>query len=109
MGGTLSKSKDKIRSTARGQLTGEFIRRLAEDFNLYGPDVIEKLRTEQPGKYVEAISKLVPAELLISHDNDVAELEGMNANQIFDYLEEQLKLIRNEQRTLAITDQAAKA
>ena len=104
MGGTLSKNKDKVRSTARGQLTGEFIRRLAEDFNLYGPDVIEKLRTEQPGKYVEAISKLVPAELLISQDNDVAELEGKSANEIFDYLEEQIRLIRDEQRnTLAIT------
>jgi hypothetical protein len=76
MGATLSKPKRGTRNTARSKLTQDFIERLAGDFKIYGQEVIEKLREESPAKYAEVISKLVPQEMLVHHDEsaDLAEM-----------------------------------
>ena len=76
----------------RSRLTEDFIQRLAEDFRLYGPEVIEKLRSEQPGKYVEAISRLVPQELLLT-PNEHADLEDMSGEQLRDFMISEMKVI----------------
>jgi hypothetical protein len=94
MGGFLSKERGRGRSSTRGELTENFIRQLAEDFRLFGPEVIQKLREEQPGKYVEAISRLVPAEMLLTQDEH-ADLAEMNFEQLKEFFLKEAQALFN--------------
>jgi hypothetical protein len=56
-------SKARKASTANGndprqKLTGDFVAALQADWLLHGPDIIEALRTQNPVKYAEIVSRL---------------------------------------------------
>jgi hypothetical protein len=80
------------RSTARSKLTQAFVERLAVDFNLYGEEVITKLREDSPAVYAQVIAKLCPAELLVTQHEDV-ELADMSGEQLRDFMISEMKAI----------------
>jgi hypothetical protein len=60
-------SKARKASTASGndprqKLTGDFVTALQADWQLHGPDIIEALRTQNPVKYAEIVSRLAVSE-----------------------------------------------
>ena len=80
MGATLPKGQ-KTRSTARAQLTQRFVEALARDWELWGPQVLERVREESPEKYCELVAKLVPQEVLLAQ-TEHAELEAMSPEEL---------------------------
>jgi hypothetical protein len=84
MGGLLSKQV-RTRSTARAKLTQEFVERLAADFQVYGEEVIQKLREGSPAIYAQVIAKLCPQELLVT-ESEHPELADMSFDELRDFL-----------------------
>ena len=80
MGATLNKGP-KTRSTARAQLTQRFVEALAKDWEIWGPQVLERVREESPEKYCELVAKLVPQEVLLAQ-TEHAELEAMSPEEL---------------------------
>ena len=67
-------SKARKASTANGndprrKLTGDFVTALQADWQLHGPDIIEALRTQNPVKYAEIVSRLAVPEPMPSADD----------------------------------------
>jgi len=48
---------------ARSRLTTDFVQALAEDFDKHGKAAISTVREEDPGKYLDIVSKLVPRDV----------------------------------------------
>lgn len=47
----------------RHKLTEDFVKALADDFDQHGRDAIVTVRTEDPGKYLDIVAKLVPKDV----------------------------------------------
>src|SRR6476620_12134419 len=53
----------------RQKLTGDFVTALQADWQLHGQDIIEALRTKNPVKYAEIVSRLaVPDPMPVADD-----------------------------------------
>jgi hypothetical protein len=50
---------------ARSKLSEAFLKAFAEDFELYGKEVIEKVRTERPHDYLKVIATVTPRRMEI--------------------------------------------
>lgn len=59
---------------SRNKLTEDFLRVLAEDFAKHGTDAVVKARQEKPTEYVKVIAGLMPKNVQIKHESDVARL-----------------------------------
>jgi hypothetical protein len=53
----------------RQKLTGDFVTALQADWQLHGPDIIEALRTQNPVKYAEIVSRLAVPEPMAAPDD----------------------------------------
>ena len=53
----------------RQRLAGDFVTALQADWQLHGPDIIEALRTQNPVKYAEIVSRLAVPEVMPSPDD----------------------------------------
>jgi hypothetical protein len=53
----------------RQKLTGDFVTALQADWQLHGPDIIEALRTQNPVKYAEIVSRLAVPEAAPAPDD----------------------------------------
>jgi hypothetical protein len=89
----LSTKGQRTRSTARSKLTQAFVERLAADFNLYGEEVIAKLREDSPAVYAQVIAKLCPAELLVQQTTEFPDLEEMSRQELRDFMIEEMKTL----------------
>lgn len=47
----------------RHKLTEDFVKALADDFDQHGRDAIVAVRTDDPGKYLDIVAKLVPKDV----------------------------------------------
>jgi hypothetical protein len=75
-----------MKATARSKLTARFLEALQEDFEQHGPEVIEKLRAENPARYAEVVARLCPVEASVTHDPEYAEMAAMSEDQRIDYI-----------------------
>ncbi len=50
----------------RQKLTGDFVTALQADWQQHGPDIIEAMRTQNPVKYAEIVSRLAVPEPMAS-------------------------------------------
>ena len=64
---------------ARNRLQGDFLRRMADDFEQHGKAAIEKMREEDPSSYIRAIASLMPKELEISRPLDDVSDDELSA------------------------------
>jgi hypothetical protein len=64
---------------SRNRLQGDFMRKMADDFEKHGKKAIETMREEKPAEYIRAIASLMPKELEISHPLDDLSDEQLNA------------------------------
>ena len=53
---------------SRNQLTEEFLKALAKDFNKHGMAALEAMRQETPGEYIRVVASLMPRELNVKID-----------------------------------------
>ena len=53
----------------RQKVTGDFVTALQADWQLHGPDIIEALRTQNPVKYAEIVSRLAVLDPMPSPDD----------------------------------------
>src|SRR3954453_13782847 len=53
----------------RQKLTGDFVTALQADWQLHGHDIIEALRTQNPEKYAEIVSRLAVTEPVAAPDD----------------------------------------
>jgi len=53
----------------RQKLTGDFVTALQADWQLHGQDIIEALRTQNPVKYAEIVSRLAAPEPIPAPDD----------------------------------------
>jgi hypothetical protein len=111
------------KASPRSRLTNEFIEALAADWAQHGNTVIEEVRKQNPTRYAEIVSRLVPQEVAVSGQHyDGPDLAAMTTEEREDYLldlmekylvgieEVQLANDKRERirsfRALAIEDQA---
>jgi hypothetical protein len=68
---------------ARSRLGEQFIQCLADDFEVHGEAVIEKVRTRDPVQYIKVISNILPREVLVKAFSAHAaiDLSAMEAAQ----------------------------
>ena len=68
---------------ARSRLGEQFIQCLADDFEVHGEAVIEKVRTRDPVQYIKVISNILPREVLVKAFSAYAtiDLSAMEAAQ----------------------------
>jgi hypothetical protein len=60
---------------ARGRFSAELVSDFADDWRVYGPGVIAKVRQEDPTAYLSIATRLVPRELLIeSGGGDILQM-----------------------------------
>jgi hypothetical protein len=52
-----------VRVSSRGKLSAEFIEALAADFETHGPDVIARVRQENPSQYAKICADLLPKQV----------------------------------------------
>lgn len=52
----------------RNRLQGDFLRRLADDFERFGIYAIARVRRDDPAAYVRAIASLMPKEVTVTTD-----------------------------------------
>jgi hypothetical protein len=81
MGAVLSR-ETKAGPSKRNELTGRFIEALAKDWQIFGDEVIERVRTESPVKYAELVARLVPIESKVQVEQTSPELEGMGLPEL---------------------------
>ena len=48
---------------SRNRLQGEFLRELADDFELHGKKAIQAMRQEKPAEYIKVVASLMPKQL----------------------------------------------
>jgi hypothetical protein len=53
----------------RQKLTGDFVTALQADWQMHGPEIIEALRTQNPVKYAEIVSRLAVPEPMAAPDD----------------------------------------
>ncbi len=53
---------------ARNRLQGDFVRRLADDFERFGVYAIARVRRHDPVAYLRVIATLMPKEVTVTHD-----------------------------------------
>ena len=64
--GTFAEGNPGRPKGSRNKLFEAFIRVLCDDFEKGGPEVIERLREEQPAQYANVIARLMPKLLELS-------------------------------------------
>lgn len=64
---------------SKNRLQGDFMRRLADDFERFGIYAIARVRRNDPAAYIRAIASLMPKELEISRPLDDLTDEQLNA------------------------------
>jgi hypothetical protein len=52
---------------SRNKLGHAFVRALQEEFDQHGPETIRICRVEDPVRFLEIISRVIPAELEVAH------------------------------------------
>lgn len=72
---------------SRNKLGEDFIKALAESFELHGAETIETVRLEKPDAYVKVIASLLPKEFKIETTSDLTD-EQLDARlrQLADYI-----------------------
>lgn len=68
---------------ARSRLGEQFVQCLADDFEVHGASVIERVRTTDPTAYIKVISSVLPREVLVRAfaTNVTIDLSDMEATQ----------------------------
>jgi len=75
------------KASPRSRLTNEFIEALAADWAQHGNTVIEEVRKQNPTRYAEIVSRLVPQEVAVSSQHfDGPDLAAMTTEERDDYL-----------------------
>lgn len=59
---------------ARNKLGEAFIEAMLEDFQVHGVNAIVKVREEKPDAYLRVVADLLPKDVKVSVDDDVAEV-----------------------------------
>ena len=54
---------------ARNKLSSEIIEAFSDDFSAHGAEVIERVRTEEPGTYLQIVARLIPREFQIVEES----------------------------------------
>src|SRR5262245_9158488 len=65
----------------RRSFNKDFLLALAADFKRHGPQVIEKVRKEQPASYMKICALLVPKEMRVEHSAGVSSLSDEELDQ----------------------------
>lgn len=68
---------------ARNRLTGDFLNKLADDFQTSGKQAIEDCRTKDPAAYIRAIAGLLPKEFKIERPT-----EGLSDDELTTAIDE---------------------
>lgn len=77
---------------ARNRLTGDFLHKLADDFQANGKKAIEECREKDPAAYIRAIAGLLPKEFKIERPT-----EGLSDDELTSAIDElRARLVRVE-------------
>jgi hypothetical protein len=67
-----------VKVSSRGKLSAEFIEALARDFEAFGPEVIARVRQENPSQYAKICADLLPKQHQVEIDsNPYGKVETM--------------------------------
>lgn len=81
--------------SARSRHTENFLQTFADDFELHGTAVIEKVRTEQPAVYLKIASDLLPRRL----DVDLAVEHTVDAERVLLDFRRAVELLQSDRPT----------
>lgn len=78
---------------ARHKLTNDFVKALADDFSEHGRAAIVSVREEDPGKYLEIVTKLVPKDIdvNVTASDAFVRMWEMTAGGVFNAMAEDLE------------------
>lgn len=68
---------------ARNRITGDFLKKLADDFEAHGKVAIETARTEDPVGYIRVVASLLPKEFRIERPT-----EGLSDDELTGAIDE---------------------
>ncbi|WP_455918771.1 hypothetical protein [Ensifer canadensis] len=69
---------------ARNKLGEAFLEKMLADFEQYGQDVIEKVRTEKPDQYLKVVASILPKDLNVNINN----LDNLTDEQLVERIRE---------------------
>lgn len=74
----------------RNRLTETFITTIESDFAEYGPEVLAKLRVDDPSAYIRIIASLIPRDLILKREQerDFSELSFPELIDLIDNIRE---------------------
>jgi hypothetical protein len=73
---------------SKHRLAESFIRALAESFQQYGPETLERVRQDDPATYLRLVAYLLPKEIKIQPDQQ--ELSSLTAEELQDEIQQRV-------------------